>query len=132
MTADEMKTLVDDLYLLSATDIDQAMQLYIHDDFVIEEAPELPMAGSYRGRQGLKALYADVFSMVPVTGLQRDYMMTGDHCCACRVIFEVDDPNQEPIELMEFFRFRDGKVIEIRPYYFSPGQFVRAAKGAKL
>jgi len=127
MTPDEMKTLIDDLYLLSATDLEKALELYIHDDFVIEEAAELPMAGKYSGKDGLRQLYSSVFGMVDITGLERTHFMTGENCCANRVTFQFSDPNLEPAELMELFKFKDGKVVEIRPYYFSPGQFARAA-----
>ena len=126
MTPEDMQALVDDLYRLCATDIDRALQLYVHDDFVIEEAQDLPMAGIYRGKAGLKSLYADVFSMIELAGLERSCFMTGDRCCAYKVVFQLADPALAPVELLEFFRFKDGKVIEMRPYYFSPAAFTRA------
>jgi len=128
MTADEMKTLIDDLYLLSATDMDKALELYIHEDFVIEEPAELPMAGTYSGKEGLKSLYASVFTMVDVVALERSLFMAGEDCCATKVEMRFADPNLESAELLEMFKFKNGKVIEIRPYYFSPSLFTQAAK----
>ena len=132
MTPEDMQALVDDLYRLCATDIDRALELYVHDDFAIEEAQDLPMAGIYRGKAGLKSLYAEVFSMIELAELERSCFMTGDRCCAYKVVFQLADPALAPVELLEFFRFKDGKVIEIRPYYFSPAAFTRAVvrKGA--
>lgn len=127
VTPQSMRTLVEDLYELCATDMDKALELYIHDDFVIEEATDLPMAGTYRGKSGLKALYSRVFQMVEAEAIEREFFMAGDQCCACRVTLRLTDPSLKPIELMEFFRFQDGRVVEIRPYYFSPEQFRRAA-----
>lgn len=131
MTPSEMKALIDDLYLLSATDIDEAHRLYLHEEFSIEEADELPVAGTYHGSQGLKDLYGKVFTMFDIADLERTCFMTGEDCCANKVVFKLTDPTLDSIELLEFFRFKDGKVVEIRPYYFSPGQFIRAAEAKK-
>ena len=127
MTADEMQALVDELYQLCATDMDRALELYIHDDFVIEEARDLPMAGTYRGKAGLKSLYTRVFSMIEVKELERSCFMAGDECCVYKVVFQLADPTLAAVELLEFFRFKDGKVIEMRPYYFSAAAFTQAA-----
>ncbi len=75
----------------------------------------------------MREVFAKTFAAVDSVGLARDFFMAGDDCCASKVVFQLADPDLDPIELLEFFRFKDGKVIEIRPYYFSPGQFQRAA-----
>ena len=40
--------------------------------------------------------------------------------------FRFEDPSLAPAQLAELFRFRDGKVCEIRPYYFDPKPIVDA------
>jgi len=42
------------------------------------------------------------------------------------VSFRFENPDLAPARLAELFRFRDGKICEIRPYYFDPKPLVDA------
>jgi ketosteroid isomerase-like protein len=98
------------------------------DDFVAVEAPGLPYAGVYRGRNALKELYGKVMAMMDVTGLDIHQMAAGGDW----VIVLVDivtrdaDGSELRLPLAEAMRFRDGKVCEITPYYFDPALAARA------
>ncbi len=134
MTHDEMVAMVDALYAATGVgDFDRA-ETMLTDDFFITEADTLPMAGVYRGRRALRDLYSQVMTMMDVAALNRGVTMTAGDCAVCPVSFQFQDPALEPAELLELFRFRDGKVCEIKPYYFDPGPIVAAcmAKGAAV
>lgn len=126
MSADQIRQFVDDLYDATGSgDFDAAASM-LTDDFFITEAAGLPMAGVYHGRNALRDLYVRVMGMVDVVGLDRHALMTGDDCAVVHLSFRFADPALAPSELCEMFRFRDGKLCEIRPFYFDPAKMAAA------
>lgn len=130
LTPQEMIQFVDDLYGATAVgDWDKAASM-LTDDFVVTEAPGLPMEGVYRGKDALKELFVKVMGMVDVAGLDRVETTAGKDHAVTILSFRFADPTLAPAELCEVFRFRDGKCCEIKPYYFDVSVF-RAAAEAK-
>lgn len=126
MTPQQMNAFIDELYAATgAGDWDKVASM-VTDDLVIDEAPGLPMAGRYSGRNALKDLYIDVFRMLQVESLEMiGRTFGGDHaCCILKMHY---GKGLEPAELVEMFRFRDGKVAEIKPFYFDPAPVNAAA-----
>jgi ketosteroid isomerase-like protein len=131
LTHDEMVKIVDDLYGATGVGDFDAAETMLTEDFFITEADCLPMAGVYRGKTALRDLYTQVMGMMDVAGLERGVTTTGGDLAVCPVAFKFQDPSLAPAELLELFRFRDGKICEIRPYYFDPAAIV-AACAAKV
>lgn len=130
MNRDQMLRLVDDLYAATgAGDFDRAEEM-LTDDLVITEAAGLPMAGVYRGKGALRELYVRVMGLMDVAALDRIETTTGVDHAVTILSLRFCDPSLAPAQICELFRFRDGKVCEIRPYYFDPAQ-VLAASAAK-
>lgn len=128
MTHEEKVALVDALYAATGTgDFDAAADM-LTDDFIVSEADSLPMMGVYKGRNALRELYTKVMGMMDVAGLERGETATGSDFAVCRVVFQFQDPTLAPAELLELFRFRDGKVCEIKPYYFDPAPIIAACQ----
>jgi ketosteroid isomerase-like protein len=128
MTHDQIVQLIDDLY--AATDVgdfDRAEEM-LHDDLVITEADGLPMAGVYKGKTALRQLYTKVMGMMDVAALNRVQTTTGGDYAVTILSFEFADAHLPPAHVCELFRFRDGKVCEIVPYYFDPAPIVAACK----
>ncbi|WP_366857415.1 nuclear transport factor 2 family protein [Novosphingobium sp.] len=131
MTPAEIETYIDDLYAATgAGDWDKAASM-LTDDFFVTEADCLPMAGVYRGKNALKDLFLKVMGMMDVAALDRGQTTVGNDCAVTLVSFRFADPALAPAELCELFRFRDGKVCEIRPYYFDPATVVAAVEAKK-
>ena len=131
MTQDEMLALIDELYDATGVgDFDRAETL-LTDDPVIEEAAGLPMEGVYKGRQALRDLFVRVMGMMEVAGLERIQTTTGGDYAVVILYFKFADPDLEPAHLCERFRFRDGKVCEIKPYYFDPQPIHAACEAFK-
>jgi hypothetical protein len=128
MTAQEMIDFVDDLYAATGAGDWAAAADMLTDDFVAREANGLPMAGEYRGRNGLRDLYAKVMGMCDVAGLDRVETTAGKDHAVCILSIRFTDPDLAPAEICEVFRFRDRKCCEIKPYYFDPATFIAAAK----
>ncbi len=130
MSAEAIEQLVDDLYTATGEgDWDRAAAM-LTDDFFITEAETVPMAGVYRGENALKDLYIKVMGMMDVAALDRVQTTVGGDYAVTILSFRFKDPALAPAELCELYRFRDGKVCEIRPYYFNP-RTVEAACAAK-
>lgn len=126
MTPDAMIRAVDDLYAATGTgDWDRAAAM-LTDDFVVTEADTLPMAGVYRGKNALRDLYIKVMGMMDVAGLDRVETTAGRDHAVTILSFRFADPALPPARLLELFRFRDGLICEIVPYYFDPAPIVAA------
>ena len=131
MNREDMLKFVDDLYAATgAGDFDRAEEM-LTDDLLITEADGLPMAGEYRGRRALRDLYMKVMGLMDVAALDRVETTTGvDHAITI-VSIRFQDPSLAPAQLCELFRFRDGKVCEIRPYYYDPAPILAACRTKK-
>lgn len=128
MNHEAVLRLVDELYAATGVgDFDKAEE-YLTDDFFITEADTLPFAGVYKGKTALRELYGKVMGMMDVSGLSRIQTTSGGDYAVTILSFEFVDPTLAPAHLCELFRFRDGKVCEIRPYYYDPAPIVAACK----
>lgn len=105
--------------MTSRGDWDAAADM-LTDDFFVTEAPGLPYAGVFRGKEALRELYTRVMGMMDVTGLDIHQMTVGgDWVVVLLDIVARDAEGGElRLPLAEATRFRDGRACEIRPYYF--------------
>jgi ketosteroid isomerase-like protein len=124
----EIQKFVEHLYELTGTGNWSEVEKFLTEDFFVTEAATLPYAGVYRGKGALKELYTKVMSMMDVADLKihettvgHDYAVT-----LLDMVFAGSPPVSAP--LAEMFRFRDGKVCEIRPYYFDTTPIVKACE----
>lgn len=131
MTADEMIQFVDRLYGATGVGDWQTVSEMLTDDFVAYEADGLPMAGSYRGPDGLRELFVKVMGLCDVAGLERIETTAGKDHAVTILSFRFADPSLAPAELCEVFRFRDGKCCEIKPYYYDAAPFWAAVEAKK-
>ena len=100
-------------------------------DFFVTEADTLPFAGVYRGQKALQEIFDIVMASAGVVGFDLHQITAGGD----RVVALLDLllPGTPPVRapLAETFRFRDGKVCEIKPYYFDPRPVVEAVAARK-
>jgi ketosteroid isomerase-like protein len=112
------------LYAEAAAGNRAAVDAMLSDDLVITEADTLPYAGIYRGRGALGALSAIVHDYYGGMTLDIHAMTTGgDWVVTLLDILPANRPDR--ISLAEATRFRDGKIVEIKPYYFDTDQVRR-------
>lgn len=128
MAAPEMIDFVDRLYGTTGAGDWDAVSDMLTDDFVAYEANGLPMAGEYRGKGGLRDLYAKVVGLCDVAGFDRVETTAGKDHAVTILSIRFADSDLEPAQLCEMFRFRDGKCCEIRPYYYDPATFIAACR----
>jgi SnoaL-like domain len=131
LSHEQILQLVDDLYAATGVgDFDKAEEL-LTDDFFITEADTLPFAGVYKGRTALRELYAKVMGMMDVSALNRVQTTTGGDFAVTILSFEFVDHALAPAHLCELFRFCDGMICEIRPYYFDPAPIIAACQSKR-
>ena len=131
MNREEIAAFVDRLYAVSGAGDWEAAAEMLTDDFVAYEADSLPMAGEYRGRNGLRDLFGKVMAMVDVAALERSTLPIADDAAIAVLTMRFADPALKSAELCEMFRFRDGKCCEIKPYYYDPAPFIAAVAAKK-
>lgn len=100
------------------------------EDFFITEADTNPFAGVYRGRRALQDLYGKVIVATGVTDMRIEQLTAGGDRVVALVEMTLAGPPEARVSLAEVFRFRDGKVCEIKPHYFDP-QPLAAAVAAR-
>ncbi|NBC38083.1 nuclear transport factor 2 family protein [Novosphingobium sp. FSY-8] len=128
MTPDQIIEFVDKLYALSGTGQWDAIAELVTDDFFITEAAGLPMEGRFEGKHALRDLFIQVMGSLDVVGLDRVVTTAGGDYGVTLLSLRFADPSLPPAEIAEVFRFRDGKLAEIKPYYFDPAPVIAAAK----
>jgi ketosteroid isomerase-like protein len=131
MTPEEMLRTVEALYAATGSgDFDRA-ETMLTDDFFVTEADALPMGGTYRGKGALRELYSKVMEIMDVAALDVVETTAGKEHAVTILSIRFQDPALAPARLCELFRFRDGKVCEIRPYYFDPAPIIGACAAKK-
>lgn len=131
MTREDIAAFVDRLYAVTGAGDWEAAADMLTDDFVAYEAASLPMAGEYRGKNGLHDLFVKVMSMVDVVALDRSSLPISEDCAIAVLTMRFADPALKPAELCELIRIREGKCCEIKPYYFDPAPFIAAVEAKK-
>lgn len=128
MSRDEIAAFVDRLYAAASASDWEGTAALLSDDFVAHEADCLPMAGAYRGKNGLRELFQKVMTMVDVVALDRSDLMIGEDSAIAVLTMRFADPALKPAELCEVFRFRGGECCEIKPYYYDASPFLAACE----
>ena len=128
MTDEGASQLISDLFAATAAgDWDKAESM-LTDDLVIYEADCVPMAGNYHGKKALQELYTDVFTNLDIAELEQLGQTVGGEYVINIARMHFAQPGLKPAELCERFTIRDGKVSEIKPYYFDPTALTAAAE----
>lgn len=123
----DMRRVVQALYDYCGRGDWASAEALLTEDFFVIEAPHLPFAGVYHGRGGLREVFNRVFSMLDIAGVDiQDITVGENHAIAVLDMVLAGDPVTR-VPLTEVFRFRDGKVCEIRPHYFDPAPVLAAA-----
>lgn len=119
--------------LLQKGDFD-ALGPMLDPDFVLREARGLPYAGEYHGLDGWRALSRAVSAAWAGMRLERlEYVAEGADTLVVRFALSGKSrKNGTPFEttVMELWRFRDGKLREILPYYWDTHHLATIHRGA--
>ena len=101
------------------------------EDFYVTEADTLPFRGVYRGRTGLRELYSKVMGMASVKSLEIHHLTAAGDRVVTLLDLVLEGSPESRASIAEVFWFRDGKVCQIRPYYFDPTPMIAAVARKK-
>ncbi|GIX31265.1 MAG: ketosteroid isomerase [Porticoccaceae bacterium] len=96
---------------------------HLHPDFRVVEADCLPFGGTWRGLSGFKALVERVFELFSIFEPRLVRLASADDAVLAWVEMRlVGRQSGKAVEMpmIEAFLFADGKLREIRPFYFDP------------
>lgn len=108
------------------------IELVDKDALCVIEAPSLPFGGDYQGLRGMKALgegLGATFSKFRMEYVQ--CVGSGDMVVVEAVMhFTTRATGQEiSMPILEIVRFKDGKIVELKPYYFDTATLLKAING---
>ena len=115
------------LYAATGTGDWPAAESMLTEDFLVTEAGTLPFGGVYRGRRALHELFMQVIPATGVTDLDIQQITAGGNTVVVLLDLVLGDSPGVRVPVAEVFQFRDGKVCEIKPYYFDPRPMCAAA-----
>ena len=119
---------------LANGDRDGAYAHCMAEDCVLHEAASLPYGGIYRGRELMKTTLSGVTgSFDEFTYEIRNYLAGGDEVVVHLHMAGVGRESRKPFALpvMELWRFRDGKAIEMRPFLYDSAALIAALEIAE-
>jgi len=111
---------VEALFAATSTGDWATAESMLTEDFFVTEADTLPFAGVYRGRRALHDLFMQVVSEAGVTHMDVHQLTAGGDRVVALLDLVLGGPPEVRVALAETFRLRDGKVCEIKPYYYDP------------
>lgn len=118
--------------ILAQGDRDGAYAACMAEDCVMHEAASLPYGGVYPGRELMKATLSGVTGSFDEFryGI-RNYLAGGDEVVVHLHMEGVGRTSRKPFSLpvMELWRFRDGKAIEMRPFLYDTAALIAALEG---
>lgn len=132
MTDQETRALVEKLYALSGAGDWTAVAEYMSDDLVIREADSLPYGGDYTGRNALRDLFGKVMAFWDDPSIEMHAITAGqDHGVGILTLSVTSrrTGRRLTLDIAEMFRFRDGKLVEIKPYYYDTHMIVEDGWG---
>lgn len=114
---------------LADNDRDGAYANTMSEDCVLHEAPSLPYGGVYPGRALMKETLAGVIARFDEFECEiYNYLAGGDEVVVHLRIKGVGRETRKPFDvpIMELWRIRDGKVIEMRPFLYDTAAITNA------
>jgi ketosteroid isomerase-like protein len=114
---------------LANGDRDGAYANVMAEDCVLHEAAALPYGGVYRGRALMKDVLVGIVSRFDEFEVEiRNYLAGGDEVVVHLHLAGVGRKSRKPfaIPVMELWRIREGKVVELRPFLYDTAAMVEA------
>lgn len=120
------RSIIERFYSAGARGDIETMKDYLADDVVTYEPTHLPFGGEYRGKDALATVFAAVAQIADVTQFKiYDILVDGDRAVAFGG-YPLDDTGGFT-RFAEETRLAEGKIAEIRVYYYDVQSMIGAA-----
>lgn len=111
----------------------EAMNALLDPQVTVHEAASLPFGGRHVGVEAFIALQRRVFLLWRETRLEVERMIAeGDSVVVLATMYVVAKRSGERLAmpLAEYWRVSEGRIVEVRPFYFDTRRFLEALDGA--
>ncbi len=107
---------------------EEALRAVLHEDAELHQPATLPYGGVYRGPDAMMKLWKDV--ILPLSSPD-DFVLEAMAVDGDRVAVLIRSKmNDKPVFACEKYTVRDGRIAEIRMYWFDPTPVAEAAAAA--
>jgi uncharacterized protein len=114
---------VQDMYEAGMRGDFEKVMACLDENLVVDEPPFLPYAGAYRGFDGFQQLMSEISKFLDLAAMKLQYLVA-DGERVFGVLAVVDRATGKDILLAEQSTLRDGKVIEMRIFYYDAGTLI--------
>jgi uncharacterized protein len=100
------------------------------DDIAVIEPPYLPYGGVYRGKTEFQQLLGRINEYADLSAMKMENVVAEGE----RVLVSLqigDRKTGKPLQLLEQSIVRDGKIVEMKIFYFDAGSMIEAGLKAK-
>ncbi|QIX53619.1 nuclear transport factor 2 family protein [Rhodococcus sp. DMU1] len=115
--AEQSKHVVQSIYDAVRTGNIEAFLALASDDMVLVEADSLAVGGTYEGRDAVLGCIGALAEHYDWSTLDVQVLIAEGEWVAAQVLVMATGPDRLQINISEWWRVRDGKAIECRPYY---------------
>ena len=128
------RKIVEEYYTTLRGDQDAVMRKFVDADVTVHIPPSLPWGGDYHDFDGFTKSAAPFFAAWNDLQMQDlEFIGTDDKIFAVSRITGTSKATGANLEmpLAEMFTLRDGKIIEVRPFYFDTAEMLRVIREPK-
>ena len=122
---EESRRVVLAMYAAAAKSDVQGLMSFMHEDIVVHEPPFLPYGGVQKGVTGFQNIFVGISPYADPMKMKLDHMVADGERVFC-VITIPDKKTGKHLMLAEESLVRDGKIVEIRVFYFDAGSMLGA------
>jgi ketosteroid isomerase-like protein len=94
-------------------------------DVVMFESEALPYAGTYRGLDEVSAALGAVSQGMDLGSLQVEYVLADEEHAVGHIRVKLSGGIE--VRISEHWTIRDGRVVELRPFYWDPSTITAAS-----
>lgn len=118
------RAIVQALYAAGTRGDVEELLSYLAEDIVVHEPPFLPYGATYSGRDAFLPMFAEIARHLDVSTITIEHLIADrDHVIA--VLRIPDRATGRDTVLAEHSTLRDGRVVEMRIFYFDPQSLIR-------
>ena len=117
-TAEKNRQLVLNLYAAMRNADLEGFFASCSPDLVLHEAESMKVGGTYRGREEITGCFAQLLSGYNVATIDVKRIVADGEYVVGMVSFMTSGSTPHEVSLTEWWHILDGKVVEIRPFYW--------------
>lgn len=87
-------------------------------DLILHEAPSMEIGGTYRGMDEVGGLLGVLGELYDMPSIDIEELVADGEYVVGRASFNLSGPSGYRVTVSEWWRIIDGKVVEVRPFYW--------------